>query len=362
MEDVEPDGIDEDDVSMAPATSPDEEDEHPLSESVAREQHRLIGGEPTLTIGELAETSGVSVGFARTFWRAMGFPNVADDERAFTEADAVALRSMAKLISDGLIDKATAVSLLRAQSHTTDRLVLWQTEALVEGFGRQLDLDDTSARLVTLDRVGELQDVLEQQLLYAWRRQLAALLVRIDGEVAQRGADADPDALPLARGLGFVDMVAYTRRSAALGSHALAELVSNFDLTARDVITSHGARVVKTVGDAVLFVADDVSTTARVAVELIAALQGNPTLLPVRASMVWGRVVSRAGDIFGPAVNLASRLVDVAPTGSVLTDAATAEALKSSPDAAEYTLVPRETADLQGLGLVTPIEVRRRPT
>lgn len=357
--------VDEDlheDVAMPPATTPEDEDTHPLSDSVEREQQVLIGGAPELTILDLARESGVSPGFARVFWRSMGFPNVTDEERAFTRADVDALRSIATLIDDGTIDKATAVSFLRAQSHTTDRLVLWQTEALIEGFGRTLGIDDTSARLVTLDRIGELQEVLEQQLLYAWRRQLAALLVRIDGEVAQRGRDADPDALPLQRGLGYVDMVAYTRRSAELGSHALAELVQDFDLTARDTITSHGARVVKTIGDAVLFVADDVETTTRVAVELIAALQAQPTILPVRASMVWGRVVSRAGDIFGPAVNLASRLVDVAPTGTVLTDTATADAIKASSEAAEYTLVPRETADLQGLGLVTPIEIRRRPS
>ena len=337
--------------------------DHEPSATVAEHERLLIGGPREFTVADLAREAGCSVGFARRFWRAMGFPNVRDDDVAFTQADVHALRLINRLVDDGVIDTTTAVSLLRAQSHTTDRLVLWQTEALVEGIARRLDLDDTSARLVVLDRVTELSDVLQQELLYAWRRQLAALTVRIDAEMAQRNAgDNDPDVLPLLRGLGFVDMVAYTRRSADLGSHALAELVQGFEFTARDVITANGARVVKTIGDAVLFIADDVPTTTRVAVELIAALQSRPTLLPVRASMVWGRVVSRSGDVFGPTVNLASRLVDVAPAGSVLTDQATAEAIQAGPDAQSYTIVPHSTAELQGLGMVTPMEIRRLPS
>ncbi len=330
--------------------------------SVRGSVEQLLGGSRRYTIVELAEKAGVSVDFARTFWKAMGFPNVKDDAVAFGDIDVNALRVMGQLISDERIDTTTAISLLRAQSHTTDRLVLWQTEALVDGIARQLGLDDVSARLVVLDRLPEMVDVLQSQLTYSWRRQLAALMVRTEAEVAGTGRpDTDPFHMPLTRAVGFVDMVAYTRRSTELGSQALADLVQTFEYTSRDVITTHGARVVKTIGDAILFVADELTTAADVASDLLAALQRKENMLPVRASVVWGGVISRHGDIFGPTVNLASRLVDVAPAGSILMDAASAQTLARTSAAGRFTMVPRAVAELQGLGQVSPIELRRLP-
>lgn len=328
--------------------------------TVAAHQRALIGGAPELTMRDLADRAGVPVPAARMFWRAMGFPDVPDDTVMFTAADVAALRQIARLVGRDVVDLSTAVSLVRAQSHTTDRLALWQTEALVEDAARRLQLDDTGARLVVLDRLADIGAVLEDQLVYAWRRQLAALAARIESEVARRPVDdGDDDILPLPRALGFADMVSFTRRSADLGSHALAELVQGFEFAARDVITSHGARVVKTIGDAVLFIADELPTAADVAIDLIAEIDARPELLPVRASLVWGRVVSRSGDVFGPTVNLASRIVDVAPPRMVVMDAATAELLATGPGAARFAVLPRAEADMPGIGTVPLRELRR---
>src|SRR5690625_3021207 len=88
----------------------------------------LVGGSPSLTMVELAEEAGVSLSTARLFWRAMGFPNVADDEVTFTPRDADALRSLGQLLDGLQLDRTTAVSLLRAQSYLADRLVLRSEE------------------------------------------------------------------------------------------------------------------------------------------------------------------------------------------------------------------------------------------
>lgn len=321
----------------------------------------ILGAEPVYTIRELADRAGTSLELAHTFWRAMGFPNVGEHSVVFTDADVAALASMAALLDDGRIDMSTAISLLRAQSHTTDRLVLWQTEALVEGLSRQHGVDDTAARRLFLDRVGDFTGLLEKQLNYAWRRQLSALLQRTEAEVAARepSSGSNLDRYPLTRAVGFVDMVAYTRRSTELGSAALADLVQTFEYTSRDVITSAGARIVKTIGDAVLYVADDLVLAAEVCVDLIAALTAKERMLPVRASLVWGEMVSRFGDVFGPTVNLASRLVDVAPAGSVLMDAATADALSARDRDGVFRMVPLPAAGLEGIGQVSPVELVR---
>ncbi|MEE6295849.1 adenylate/guanylate cyclase domain-containing protein [Georgenia wangjunii] len=328
--------------------------------TVAAHERALIGGVPSLTMVDLAARAGVRLETARSFWRAMGFADVDDDAVTFTPRDVEALRDMAALVEGGVIDETTAISLVRAQSHMTDRLALWQTEALVEDAARRLQLDDTSARFVVLDRMTLLGEVMQDQLVYAWRRQVAALARRIEREIAHRPVEGgDPDSLPLPRALGFADMVSFTRSSAQLGSHALTELVQGFEFATRDVITSHGARVVKTIGDAVLYVADDLPTAAEVALGIVEAVAARPKLLPVRASLVWGRVVSRSGDVFGPAVNLASRLVDVAGAGTVLMDSASADLLAAGPRGERYTLVQWPPAEMPGIGQVAPIELRR---
>ena len=77
-------------------------------------------------------------------------------------------------------------------------------------------------------------------------------------------------------------------------------------------------------------------------------------MLPVRASFVRGDVFSRSGDVFGPTVNLASRLVDIAPVGKILTDPATAAAIAAGKGGEGYSLEEFPTADLRGFGPVSP--------
>ena len=322
-------------------------------------QETLLGGPPTLTMPELAERAGTTVEMARRFWRGMGYANVADDAPTFTEADVQSLRSWTELLAIGLIDEDTMLSLLRAQSYNADRLALWQFEAAVESQMRLKDLEDTAARLAVMNALPRYADFGVEQLDYTWRRRMASLAERIESETAQRALEPEQgDILPLPRALGFVDMVAFTSRARQLGSRGLAELVQGFEFTARDVIAANGARVVKTVGDAVLYIADDLLTAARVSLTMVEAIRANPLLLPVRGSLVWGRVVSRSGDIFGPAVNLASRLIDVAPKDSVYMDETTAALLAKHPQAGDFIQAPQDEVTLQGIGRIRPIELR----
>lgn len=319
----------------------------------------LLGGAPGLTLSALAREAGVSEVFARGFWRSMGFPDAAVDTAPFTAQDVEALKAVAGLLDEGVLDERTASSLLRALGHTSDRLALWETEAFVEDAVRRFDLDDTSARMVVLDRLPGVLDRLQELLTYGWRRQMAALAHRTHDDVALRHLEEEVlDRLPLIRAIGFADMVSYTQRTATLGPHELATLVQSFEDTARDVVTGAGARVVKMIGDAVLYVADDLPTAARVALDLTDAVRALPSGLSLSSSLVWGRVLSRSGDVFGPTVNLASRLADVAAPGTVLMDRASAAALATA-DVTGVSLVPQYPTEVDGLGLVTPVELRR---
>lgn len=352
---------------------------HPAAwDTISGHEKRLLGAVPSLTLQQVAQEAGTGVELARRFWRAMGFADAQPDAVRFTEADVEALRALAEVVglggqasqdgsgcvggqgAVGGLATSSALEMLRAQSYTMDRLVLWQLETLVSDVAQRYDLDDTSARLVALDRIEELLEPLRTQLDYVWRRHLTALLSRTESEVAKRGKEeAGPDLYPLTRSLGFVDIVSFTQRAQTMGRTELETMLTDFENTARDVVTSRGARVVKTIGDAVMYIADDVTTAAGVVTALVEELQRGPEMIRVRASLVQGWVVSRSGDVFGPPVNLASRLVDTAEPGGIRMDEPTARAIMRGPQAQRYVVRECHEVVAKGLGNIVPWSLER---
>ena len=331
--------------------------------TLAGREHLLLGEAPSLTLTELARRAGTSLETAQKFWRAMGFADVTPDAVHFTEQDVAALQDTATLLdetSESALASASVLELLRAQSYTMDRLVLWELETFVTDLSERLSLDDTSARLVALDRIDSLVDLLSRQLNYVWRRHMASILGRTDAEVSARGReDTGPDLYPLIRSLGFVDIVSFTQRAQGMSKAALTHMLEGFENTARDVITSRGARVVKTIGDAVMYISDDLLVAADVVTALVDELQKGPDAIRVRASLVEGRVISRSGDVFGPTVNLASRLVDAAEPGGIRLDEATAMAILHSPEASRYRVGQCHEVVAKGLGQIVPWSLER---
>lgn len=322
---------------------------------------RLLGGDAHHTTGDVATSLGIDIDVVRTYWRSLGFADLDDDVAHFTDADVTALGQLLDLVGQEVIGLDTAMTLVRAQAHSADRLSLWQLEALVEDAAARHQLDDISARLVALDRMAVLVPVLEDQVRGSWRRQLAALLRRLDRDVgtAHAPTGGDDERLPLERAVGFIDMISFTERSAGMGPGELAVMVRDFEAGARDVIASLGARVVKTIGDAVLFVADDLGTGAQVALRLVETMAAAG--FDVRGSLVWGRLLSRSGDVFGPSVNLASRLGDIAPAGAVVLDDVSAALLQAmSAQVPDVELIEAEPVAVHGLGVVRPVLLGRR--
>ena len=330
--------------------------------TLARLEDRLLGGPRTLTLAQVAERADADIGDVRLFWHALGLPTGSPDAVAYTEEDARVVTRILRARREHDLSLRTGVSLVRSIGHTTDRLVLWQVEALVEHMVERHHLDDTSARLALLGRLEEIVPVLEEQLLHGWRRQLAAIAGRFAEEFGTAHAAPSSDELPLARAVGFADIVSFTTRTAGLGSHELAEFVQGFETRARDIVTGSGGRVVKTIGDAVLFVADSVSIGVRVALGLAEEF-GAGTATPVRVSLVWGRVLSRFGDVFGPSVNLAARLTEQADPGTVLLDTATAGLLRTQNRTGHERVRLTELAEreVDGLGVLRPVRLEWLP-
>ncbi|HET8614124.1 MAG TPA: adenylate/guanylate cyclase domain-containing protein [Actinomycetales bacterium] len=346
-----------------PNGGPPGDDAVPLSFPSTDEEH-LLGGRRTLHRRDVSRAAGVSLLSARKFWRALGFPIVDDDEAAFTDADVAALHSVVALVRDGLLDERTALGMTRAVGRSLDRLATWQVQLLAEHVA-EIDLTDPEhppdaatpderAAQQTSELFAQIVDRLEPLVIYAWRRQAASALARIVADSAPEALaedDSDPAAPVTVRAVGFADLVSFTRLVRRLTERELATMVQHFEALASDVVTAHGGRVVKTVGDEVLFVCSPGATAAAIALAIPGALAEDDLLPPVRVGMATGPVVGRLGDVFGTTVNRASRLTALARPGTVLVDVATVHSLAGVTGIEVRQLRGRS---LRGIGHVVP--------
>lgn len=112
--------------------------------------------------------------------------------------------------------------------------------------------------------------------------------------------------------VGFVDLVGFTELSFDLEPEELGEFIRDFEGRAHDLAMSVGAQVVKTVGDELMFVAEDAAAACRAGIALMEGFTSpGGTVLP-RGGLAFGNVLPRGGDFYGVVVNLAARLVDEA--------------------------------------------------
>lgn len=329
----------------------------PTLADIDQPEVRLLGGQVVHSARDVAILTGTPIESVRDYCAILGFPVRDDHSPIFTQRDVGVYAAWNELIEGGVIDVATSRSLLRANAHLADRLSLWQVEALVEDVVRREGLNDSQARLRVIEEMKGKLAVFERMFSHSWQRQLDSLLARTRQEVQARGDSSIGDRFPLNRAFGFVDMVSFTSNSVNLGD-AMVDLIRHFEETSRATITESGGRVVKMLGDCVLYIADDLETGLDVVVNLVDRLEADEKILPVRASLVRGNVFSRSGDVFGPDVNLASRLVDIAPVGKILTEPKTAAAISGGEIGRHYRIEAFPTAELRGFGPVSPYIVR----
>ena len=305
----------------------------------------LLGARCELTRDEVADAVGISEPEARSLWNAMGFPEVSPTERAFTVKDVEALRTALSLAEAGIVETDTVLVLARSMGQELARTA----EAQVDVFR------SASAGLTpeeTLDAAGALapglMPMLEQLVVHVWRRQFAAA-------TARAFAAADGEDQPLTA-VGFVDLVDFTRSSQQWDATKLERTLERFERETALRVTAVGGRVVKTLGDAVLYVTDDPGTAVEVALQTVDAHCEDDELPDVRAGVALGPVLVRLGDVFGGPVNLASRLTDEARPRSVLVDAALSEALAED---GSYELKRLRRRSVRGYRSLTPYLLRR---
>ena len=318
------------------------------SDSVSRV---ILGEEPELSAADVAERTGISVEDARRLWRALGFPEHGE-ERAFNSADVDAVSTLVAGVESGLIDLDLAVTLTRAVGQTMARLADWEVAALVPRIEElQGSGDGAPTRIETARQLlEEFGGPFEELLIYSWRRHLAAAVARMEA----MGADEE-DLSTSQVSVGFADIVSFTALSNDLSRERIGDLVEVFESRCADVVARHHGRVIKSIGDSVLFVNDDPIRAYDTAEGIITVIGRDKRMPDVRVGLASGSVVMRMGDVFGPPVNMAARLTAVARRNRIIIDAATARLLPE--DQFETRRLPARP--MRGFGILEPVAVRR---
>lgn len=307
----------------------------------------LLGGPRKYTRLDVAQKAGVPEERSRRLWRALGFATVDDDETVFTDADVAAMRTADELVQSGLVEQHLEVAVTRALGQHLSRLAEWQVHMLWQLITENPELARSDRQVARL--VERLLPELEQVQNFVWRRHLAAYAGRAF-------ASSDEDLEARTQVVGFVDMVGYTRLTRQIDEDELSQVLDAFESLATEVIAEHHGRVVKMIGDEVLFVADEPAAAAEIALTLTERTSAAPDLPAVRAGMASGRILSRFGDVYGSVVNLAARLTSVARPDTILVDRELAGLLESLP---AYELRTRRPVAVRGYNRLRPSALRR---
>lgn len=310
----------------------------------------ILGSKLTYTATEVTEAGGLSFEDGRRLWQALGFPDTGEDI-AYGQSDVDAMKIVASALGSGILDEETVFRMTRALGHTMSRLADWQVSTLVDmaepdrGSGGSLDRLGAAIKLAHT-----VTPSFEMLILYAWRRHLAASVARVEALGA-----ADEELLRTTVTVGFADLVRFTALSNGLDEASLASLVETFEARCTDIVTGRGGRVIKTLGDAVLYVCEDPRLATQIGLDIVRSIGSRQDLPDVRVGLATGPVINRLGDVFGPPVNLAARLTSVARTNRVIIDQATAGLLGE-----EFETRTLAARPLRGFGNVEPVTVSLR--
>lgn len=128
---------------------------------------------------------------------------------------------------------------------------------------------------------------------------------------------AGGQATYLNRAFVFVDLCGYTAFMKKEGPEKAAQTLAVFRAILRDIAVRRDIRVAKWLGDGAMLVSVEPAHATALAVEIVSRFEGSE--LPLRAGVAYGPVLLFEGDDYlGEAVNLASRLCDLAKPGGTL--------------------------------------------
>jgi adenylate cyclase len=273
-----------------------------------------LGDGANHTLSDVARAAGLRSAYVRELMLALGRPDPAFGEPAFTDEDIELARIAREMLDAGLpahelTEVTRVVGLAMSQSAEAVRRMV------AEAF---LEPGDTEEALGAryIDAVDKLAPLVPALFSLSFR---AHLRDGISGELLTEaelhsGRLADTEDIAV----GFADLVGYTSIGDRVSAGELGSIAGRFAALGVST-TQRPARLVKTIGDAIMFVSPDPTKLMEVMVDLRARVhEADPPLPEVRIGVAFGPATPRNGDWFGTAVNLASRVVGAARPGQLL--------------------------------------------
>jgi len=297
------------------------------------------------TLTQVAETVGVSADDLRQLFHLCGLDIADGAEPGLTDADADLARTF--LDATRLLGADAATQLLRVVAASVERIADAAVSAFVTTAG-PTSLADDSALVDATSRATALQDRLPAAMDTLLRHQLVRL-----ARPNVTGARAPFEVASAA--VGFVDLVGFTSLAQRVPLDELGRLLAAFESGATEAVTAHQGRVVKFVGDAVMFRTTTLAHASLAAIDLVDRLADTSGQV-ARGGIAAGEVLVRAGDCFGPVVNLAARATAAAPPAAVVV--ATLDHVDDLPD--DLTATPLPRARLAGIDRPVRLRVLER--
>jgi len=272
----------------------------------------LRSGRERLTLVDVAHRAGVAIDDVKRIWRATGLPEPEADARVFSEVEAELIASFH--FAESVMGRDAVLQLTRvmgsAMARVADAMVsafIVNVAAPANVFGEGgLALAKANAEAIALlPEATKFLDVLLRRHIEAARRPLTYVDPGIRFETRHLA-------------VGFGDLVGSTAFVEHLSTPQLGAVLSEFETMALDVITGQGARLVKLIGDEVMFVSSDAARACEIGLRLREFVAAHEVLPTLRVGLALGEVLSRDGDYYGPVVNLAARAAKLAKSDDIV--------------------------------------------
>jgi adenylate cyclase len=295
----------------------------------AVEEDRLLGlpmelvftRELRFTLADMMDEVGFDEGFVRRNYLALGLPLPAFDEPALDDEDLESWR-MLKLLFEAGFSEEQILQLARPSGRWAAQIVDLVRQVFVETFFEPGDTErDFGLRLAKLssELMPTLGPLTERPVRLHLREQVRHDVIGFT-ELTSGG-------LPGTREVGvcFADLVEFTRLSEQVSVEELGHITARLEALAGEV-AEPPIRLIKLIGDAAMLVSPDVPPLVSAASTLVEAANADDALPRLRAGIAAGQALNRGGDWYGPPVNLASRITDVAEPGTVVANETVVEA------------------------------------
>jgi adenylate cyclase len=281
---------------------------------------------PSHTLEQLSKETGLQEALIERIWQSIGFPR--SELENLTEEDLQAVRYIAAVIESGF-PLVAFLQLVRVYGQAMSRIAdaevrlfhLYVHEPLMRDGVPGLEMAEEMETLARdlLPLASPIMDYLHQRFLQHFVEQdmVGHMEVELD----------EKENLGRVRvAIAFADLAGYTRFTEEVGEEEAVSLVERFIEAVTDTLPE-GARIVKTIGDEVMIVAQDVQALTDWAVGFQRLYRERPT---PRIGIHYGVVLYRDGDYFGREVNMAARVVARARGGEVIVTDSVMEAIKTS--------------------------------